>query len=276
MIQSRAETWWISWVLIAGGVLGAQDAKPLPASASPGKSVQDSAQAAIRTLQRDRPRAGAVDILSDTQGVDFGPYLQKVLSDVRSNWYKAIPASVQSKKGSLAIEFAIQPDGRIANIRLTATSGDTLLDRAALGGIIGTAPFSPLPAEFTRPFLALRLRFYYNPDKVEPIVRAVLAKSIEDSGLPKYPDKARKDKIEGMVRLDAHIAPDGTVESVTTVEGSLLLGEAASSAVRNWTFQPARRDGKPVDDRVRINIEFFLNGEQVRAQVISPAVNPDP
>jgi TonB family protein len=69
---------------------------------------------------------------------------------------------------------------------------------------------------------------------------------------------------------------DGTVQSVTTVEGSPLLGEAASSAVRNWTFQPARRDGKPVDDRVRINIEFFLNGEQVRAQVISPAVNPDP
>ena len=50
-------------------------------------------------------------------------------------------------------------------MRLTATSGDVALDRPAWGGITASNPFPPLPSEFTGPFLALRIRFYYNPDK---------------------------------------------------------------------------------------------------------------
>jgi len=37
--------------------------------------------------------------------------------------------------------------------------------RAAYGGIAASKPFPPLPAEFAGPYLALRFRFYYNPDK---------------------------------------------------------------------------------------------------------------
>jgi TonB family protein len=108
---------------------------------------------------------GALDILSDTQGVDFGPYLQRILEDVRKNWYSLIPESAEMKKGKLAIEFAITKDGKIADMRLVATSNDAALDRAAWGGITASDPFPPLPSEFTGPYLALRFRFYYNPDK---------------------------------------------------------------------------------------------------------------
>jgi TonB family protein len=109
---------------------------------------------------------GALDILSDTQGVDFGPYLQRVLEDVRENWYRMIPESARmGKKGKLAIEFAITRDGQIADMQLRATSNDSALDRAAWGGITASNPFPPLPSEFNGPYLALRFRFYYNPDK---------------------------------------------------------------------------------------------------------------
>ena len=74
---------------------------------------------------------GALEILSDTQGVDFGPYLQRILQDVKENWYRIIPESAQMKKGKLAIEFAITKDGQVAGMKLVATSGDTALDRAA-------------------------------------------------------------------------------------------------------------------------------------------------
>ena len=60
------------------------------------------------------PQLGALDILSDTQGVDFGPYLQRILQDVRENWYHLIPESAEMKKGKLAIEFAITSDGKVA------------------------------------------------------------------------------------------------------------------------------------------------------------------
>ena len=110
---------------------------------------------------------GALDILSDTQGVDFGPYLQRILQDVKENWYHLIPESAEMKKGKLAIEFAITKDGKVADMRLIATSGDVALDRPAWGSITASNPFPPLPSEFTGPYLALRFRFYYNPDKAE-------------------------------------------------------------------------------------------------------------
>jgi len=110
---------------------------------------------------------GALDILSDTQGVDFGPYIQRIVQDVRENWYHLIPESAEMKKGKLAIEFAITKNGQVADMRLVASSGDVALDRPAWGAITGSNPFPPLPSEFNGPYLALRFRFYYNPDKAD-------------------------------------------------------------------------------------------------------------
>src|SRR5215472_9693863 len=110
---------------------------------------------------------GQLDILSDTQGVDFGPYLQRIVQDVRENWYHLIPESAEMKKGKLAIEFAITKEGQVADMRLVASSGDVSLDRPAWGSITASNPFPPLPTEFTGPYLALRFRFYYNPDKAD-------------------------------------------------------------------------------------------------------------
>lgn len=115
---------------------------------------------------KGRPQ-GALDILSDTQGVDFGPYLARIVQDVKENWYHLIPESAEMKKGKLAIEFAITKDGKIADMKLIVGSGDVALDRPAWGAITASNPFPPLPTEFTGPFLALRFRFYYNPDKTD-------------------------------------------------------------------------------------------------------------
>jgi TonB family protein len=111
---------------------------------------------------------GPLEVLTDTMGVDFGPYLQRVLHDVRLNWYNLIPESARAplmKKGKLTIEFAILKDGTVAGMKLVATSGDVALDRGAWGGITASNPFPPLPGEFGGQYLGLRFTFYYNPDK---------------------------------------------------------------------------------------------------------------
>jgi TonB family protein len=110
---------------------------------------------------------GPYEILSDTQGVDFGPYLQRVYIEVRDNWYHLIPESVEMKKGKLALQFAIMKDGSVRGLILTNSSGDISLDRPALGSITASDPFPPLPSEFTGPYLELRFRYYYNPDKAD-------------------------------------------------------------------------------------------------------------
>jgi TonB family protein len=150
-------------------------------SMSAGSAIQEAARAAARpgsggqgsggdfglgTGAHGR-QVGNLEILSDTQGVDFGPYLQRILHDVRQNWYNAIPESAEFKHGNLIIEFAITKDGTVAGMKLVAPSGDVPLDRAAWAGIEASNPFPPLPGEFTGQFLALRFRFFYNPTKDE-------------------------------------------------------------------------------------------------------------
>jgi hypothetical protein len=113
---------------------------------------------------------GPLEVLTDTMGVDFGPYLQLALHDVKVNWYNLIPESAKApikKKGKLTIEFAILKDGTVPGMKLVATSGDVALDRAAWGGITASNPFRPLPTEFGGQYIALRFTFYYNPDKAD-------------------------------------------------------------------------------------------------------------
>ena len=115
-------------------------------------------------------RVGPFEILSDTMGVDFGPYLQRVLQVVRENWYAVIPPSAMPpilKRGKVAIEFSILKNGQVGGIAYVSSSGDVALDRAAYGGITSSNPFQPLPGEFSGQALRLRFMFFYNPDPRE-------------------------------------------------------------------------------------------------------------
>jgi TonB family protein len=112
--------------------------------------------------QRQKRARMGPEILSDTMGVDFGPYLSIILREVKRNWYRLTPESAALKTGEVSIVFTIQKDGRVANMNYVTSSGDMALDRAAYAGISASDPFPPLPTEFTGPNLMLRFNFYYN------------------------------------------------------------------------------------------------------------------
>jgi TonB family protein len=119
--------------------------------------------------QHQAVQAGA-DILSDTMGVDFGPYMRRVIEATRRSWYPIIPESARpplDKQGRVGIRFKIYPDGSVKEMILEFPSGDVSLDRAAWGGVTGASPYPPLPKNFKGPFLELRFGFFYNldPDK---------------------------------------------------------------------------------------------------------------
>jgi TonB family protein len=140
------------------------------AAANRGGYGGDSGDYGLGQGRKPTAAVGPLEVLSDTMGVDFGPYLQRVLHDVRQNWYNQIPESAKApimKKGKLTIEFAIRKDGTITGMQLIATSGDVALDRGAWGGITFSAPFPPLPEDFRGQYLALRFNFFYNPDKAD-------------------------------------------------------------------------------------------------------------
>ena len=108
---------------------------------------------------------GGAEILSDTMGVDFGPYMQRVIFDTKRAWYPIIPEAAQPpllKQGRVGIRFKILPDGSVKEMILEFPSGDVALDHAAWGGITGASPYPPLPKEFKGPYLELRFYFLYN------------------------------------------------------------------------------------------------------------------
>jgi TonB family protein len=103
-----------------------------------------------------------VEVLSDTRGVDFNPYLSRVIDTVKEVWYRLIPESLATKQGKVVLEFTILKDGSVAGLKVVKSSGEIALDRPAYGSITSSSPFPPLPSEFTGPYLGLRFSFYYN------------------------------------------------------------------------------------------------------------------
>jgi len=74
---------------------------------------------------------------------------------------------------------------------------------------------------------------------------------------PEYSEAARKDKLEGSVLLGLVIGPDGKPRSLWVVrplgDG---LDENAIDAVKQWTFMPAMKEGKPVPILIDLGIKF--------------------
>jgi len=107
---------------------------------------------------------GGLEVLSDTMGVDFGPYLQRVYWATYNAWIPIIPLSVQPplfKQGRNAVIFKIMPDGSVKEMKLLP-AGDVPLDRASWGSITGAAPYPPLPKNFKGPYLELKFTYDYN------------------------------------------------------------------------------------------------------------------
>jgi TonB family protein len=146
-----------------------------------GSAIEQAAQAAAESRAHyggsgqagdygspGRSGAKALDqaeILTDTMGVDFGPYLTRIVQIVKQNWYNLMPPSVYPpilKQGKLQIEFVILKDGKVSGMTVHTSSGDVALDRAAWASITASTPFPPLPKEFPGQILGLRFYYFYN------------------------------------------------------------------------------------------------------------------
>ena len=73
---------------------------------------------------------------------------------------------------------------------------------------------------------------------------------------PSYPPSARDRGIGGSVVLTAVVSRTGAVENVKVVRGPEPLAEAATQAVRQWVYEPYRRNGEPVAVETTIVVKF--------------------
>jgi protein TonB len=83
----------------------------------------------------------------------------------------------------------------------------------------------------------------------------------ERSKDPEYPQRAQQRRIEGKVLLRIAITNRGAVSSVEVVEssGHSILDRAAVAGVEKWVFEPAKRDGVPIQTEILHYITFKLD-----------------
>ncbi|MGA3009157.1 MAG: hypothetical protein ABSD72_02735 [Terracidiphilus sp.] len=138
----------------------------IQAQTAPAGSPNSGPASAETDKPKPRTAPGGVEILSDTQGVDFKPWLERWHWETARVWDKLIPEEVnppKKKAGMVAIRFKVLPNGRLmaGSMVLEGRSGDVALDRAAWGALAGSN-YPPLPRDFHGPYLELRAWFLYN------------------------------------------------------------------------------------------------------------------
>jgi TonB family protein len=82
----------------------------------------------------------------------------------------------------------------------------------------------------------------------------------------------------GEVLLDALVNSSGKLEDIKVVKGESPFREKALSAMRTWTFLPARADGHTVEARIGVTFQFpqtYLASAAKRAREYDEAYAPD-
>jgi len=125
-----------------------------------------------------------------------------------------------------------------------------------LGGIIGSVPSAapppppPPPKKVEeKPATPQRIRVGGNVQQAK-LVR---------QPRPVYPPLAKQARIQGVVKLSAVIAKNGTIQQLEVISGHPLLVPAALEAVKQWVYQPTLLNGEPVEVVTQIDVNFTLS-----------------
>ena len=121
-----------------------------------------------------------------------------------------------------------------------------------LGGVIGgvlSAATPPPPPPPPKPQTPKRIRVGGQVESARLIFQPK----------PEYPPLAKMARIQGVVRLDAIISKDGTIQDLKVLQGHPLLVKAALDAVQRWRYQPTLLNGEAVEVSTEIDVNFTLS-----------------
>jgi TonB family protein len=100
-----------------------------------------------------------VEVLTDTRGVDFGPYIKQLIQKISESRFPIKTSMRSDEEGSTLLRFTIDSEGKVTNLYLDESSHDGALDHAAWDSIAQAKVFPPLPKSFSGPNLSLRVRY---------------------------------------------------------------------------------------------------------------------
>jgi TonB family protein len=116
---------------------------------------------------KGKPFSTGLELRSDPEGVDFGPYLRSVFVSIRRKWTIMTAETKDPETGTVTVQFRITSDGRVSDdsVKIVLSSGKKEMDDICMKVIRTAAPFEHLPEAFHSPFIELRQTLYFNPPK---------------------------------------------------------------------------------------------------------------
>jgi TonB family protein len=78
---------------------------------------------------------------------------------------------------------------------------------------------------------------------------------------PVYPPIAKAAHIQGTIVFELRVGTTGKIESLNVVSGPSMLQQAATDALKQWTFHPFEKDGVPVIATGQYSIIFALSDQ---------------
>ena len=142
---------------------------------------------------------------------------------------------------------------RLAAPRMTAASANGSAMDGPVAPALGVG--MAVPDRATAGFLAGR-EPPVPPERTFAVGGDVQAPRVVKSVLPKYPALANSNHPSGDVIMEALIDPAGNVTEVKVISGPLLLQRAAEEALRQWKYEPARLNGRPVAVHLTVTMKF--------------------
>ncbi len=97
----------------------------------------------------------------NTRHERFFSYLMHLKQKIDDVWVYPKTASRSGLWGNLTVEFALGKDGRLMGVNLLDSSGNEILDQAAMNAIRVAAPYHPFPPRIKTQRLRIRAKFIY-------------------------------------------------------------------------------------------------------------------
>ena len=209
-------------------------------------------------LIKDRLGHSVADYAAASSNPEVAKLVQTAIDDIYSVYYeisdqhqRVIPPPDTTRKAYLEKE----PPSLLDSLALAQTMADSLgnLDASGFHYADAAKPsLGPTGFDESRSTMGGNSNFFRYDEA--PILIGQIK--------PDYPQEALEAKLEGTVRLEVEVLPNGTVGSVRVVDsvqsGPGSLDESAMQAVRKARFTPAKKAGFPVQTKVLLSVNFSL------------------
>lgn len=97
----------------------------------------------------------------DTKDFKYGPYMGRLRDKIESVWKYPAEAVRRGLYGDLEITFTITRNGRLSEVEVTRTSGNSSLDAAAVQALRDGEPYWPLPEDWGKDSITIPGHFTY-------------------------------------------------------------------------------------------------------------------